>query len=415
MKEAWPLPLLDPRPSYRAFQQGITALAQNLICACCACISHHRTESTVVSPTYSALSLLTIHPDAVPYDFSCGIASLDLRHIMIEKTAIIVGLDGGVTIRLCNGCKHQLDRHRLPVEASANRRWVGDVPPELQGLNWLEERLIARSHASGGILRLQRGNHDAYLGIKGHMIVAPQDTRQLLDILPLPRSRLPDFLRVVWTGAPRPTVAELHSRLSVRTQRVYDGLQWLCSHNEDYQNVVVDHSEFERWPPVFVVTELIDSMGHISDNVAEDIARAGAATIENELEDSLVGSETYASGILDVNSVSESFNVGTLERLASLTKESVINVVTGSILKSQYDDIAYFTASFPTIFPYGCGKHLDPKRLKHLSLAKWTSLLLRHCSRYYILTTHGTDLSDVSNPTQVLSFSVSTSAVDSKA
>jgi hypothetical protein len=299
---------------------------------------------------------------------------------MIEKTAVNVDIDGNVTMTICNGCKSQLDKGQLPPDASANRLWFGEVPVELQGLNWLEERLIARTHACGGILRLQHGSQDAYMGIKGHMIVSPQDTRELLNILPLPRSRLPDFLRVVWTGTKRPTAAELSSRLSVRTLRVIQALEWLCLHNEDYRDsVTIDRTEFERWPPVFVVTELLETMGHISDNFAEEVARTGAATDE---EDEVDAGETTTSGILDVNNVTESSNVGTLQQLAELTKESVITVVNGSILKSQYYDAAYFTASFPTIFPYGCCKHLDPLRLKHISLEKWTSLLLRNCSRY---------------------------------
>jgi hypothetical protein len=331
------------------------------------------------------LALLAVVPhSSVPYDFSCGVGTIDQRHIMLQNDAVKTLEDGGTAITLCLSCKTELDRGVLPKEALANRRWVGKVPKELQGLTWLEERLVARAHASGGILRLQRGSRDAYMGIKGHMVVCPQDTRELLDILPLPPSRLPDYIRVVWTGGIRPTPAELNSKLSVRTTRVYAALLWLCAHNEDYEDVTIDHSQFDTWPPVFVVGELIESMGHISDNLAETIARTGAAT-EDDLEDAVVDNETTSSGMLDVNGVTQSFNSGTLERLASLTKDSVVNVVKGSVLRSQYDDPAYFTACFPTIFPYGSGKHVDPRRTKHLSLEKWISLLLRHCSRYCIL------------------------------
>jgi hypothetical protein len=302
-KDAWPLPLPDPRAAYQAFRERMMELSHTLVCACCACLSHDSTQSTVVSSTYAPLSLLAVlAPARVPYDFSCGVATIDQRHIMLQGDAVEMLEDGGASITLCVLCKAELDRGRLPKDALANRRWVGKVPKELEGLTWLEERLVARAHASGGILRLQRGSRDAYMGIKGHMVVCPQDTRELLDILPLPPSRLPDYIRVVWTGAIRPTPTELNSKLSVRTARVYAALLWLCAHNEDYGDVTIDHAQFDTWPPVFVVAELIDSMGHISDNLAETIARTGAAT-ENDMEDGILDNETTSSGMLDVNDV----------------------------------------------------------------------------------------------------------------
>ena len=75
-------------------------------------------------------------------------------------------------------------------------------------------------------------------------------TRALLDILPLPLSRLPVMMRDVWTGKSSPTIAELRPKLSLSTKRVYDALLWLCRNNEDYKNVIINHSEFAKWPVV---------------------------------------------------------------------------------------------------------------------------------------------------------------------
>ena len=58
-------------------------------------------------------------------------------------------------------------------------------------------------------------------------------------------------------------------------------------------------------------------------------------------------------------------------------------MVTGSKVLNQYDCDTYFTSAFPTLFPYGTGKHRDPRRegKGQLSLLKWISLMLRHSSR----------------------------------
>src|SRR5579859_3947243 len=281
-------------------------------------------------------------------------------------------------------CASQLTIRLLPSAALANFHWIGEVPEVLQGLTWIEERLIARAHITGCIYRLQRQSNASYLGLKGHAIVYPQDSRALLDILPVPPSRLPDTIRVVWTGKSSPSLTELRNTLSVRTQRVYDALLWLCDHNEDYRNVTINYAEFARWPAVYIVEDLLMTMGHISNNVSEQIDRAGPA--DDEIDSFEVCDDIITtSGILDINDISQSANAVTLRRLASLLDEDNIKVVHGSNLMSSWDNIAYFTSAFPSLFPYGTGKHKDPRRSKQLSLKEWACLLLRHCSRLNIL------------------------------
>lgn len=382
LEHNWPPPVVNGKSLYRQFREHLTGLCRNAICACCASIVHESSQIHRVSSYYPPLSRLQVEPTQVPYDIRCGVPHLDNCHILLQTEGVFHGPQSA-SVNLCGSCITELDNDRMPNRALANFRWLGNPPPELQGLTWIEERLIARAHISGIILRIQRCSNNSYLGLKGHAVVFPQDTRQLLDLLPLPRNQLPDIARVVWTGKTAPTSAELESKLSVRTAKVYDALQWLCTHNEDYRDVAINHDEFARWPPVFIVSELMDNMGYISDNVVEEMSRAGVAPdVALDAEEGAESDEIHMSGILDVNNIDRSPNAITLERLASMTSEHVISVVAGSRLKSQWDDPTYFTSAFPTLFPYGCGKHLDDRRRKHLPLHLWVSLLLNHCSRY---------------------------------
>ena len=66
---------------------------------------------------------------------------------------------------------------------------------------------------------------------------------------------------------------------------MYDALLWLTRHNEDYKDVVIDRSEFERWPPVFVVQELLDQIGEVEDESAENDARTRVATEDMDTDD----------------------------------------------------------------------------------------------------------------------------------
>jgi hypothetical protein len=100
------------------------------------------------------------------------------------------------------------------------------------------------------------------------------------------------------------------------------------------------------------------------------------------------------SGILDMNSITCVPEIATLQALAntqmkaqnrpSITSagDTTTNVVTGSRILSDFHDPTYFTSAFPTVFPYGTGKHIDPRCAKELDLSTWVELLLKHSSRF---------------------------------
>ena len=283
---------------------------------------------------------------------------------------------------LCASCHKCLRVGQLPPEALANHRWFGPQPPELQDLSWIDSIIIARGHLSGSIVRLQKsgGADSAYFGIKGHAVIVPQDTTQLLDILPLPPSSLPDHVRVVWTGAASDTPQrhQLKHLFTVNTERVRAALIWLKANHTGYQCVTIDDMELDRWPPVFVTEELLDSIAQVNSSTAEDCARASFAVTTDDVnfEDRMFTS----SGIVDVNCVSVSSTSATLQRLAELTDNHTINIVTGNGIKKNYSDPSYFPTAFPPLFPYGTGGFLDDRRRKPLSQLEWQSLLLRHSS-----------------------------------
>ena len=92
------------------------------------------------------------------------------------------------------------------------------------------------------------------------------------------------------------------------------------------------------------------------------------------------------SAILDTNQVSVPPDIAILQRLIQMKDEKMkgditVNVVTGSTPLSERKNPSYFTAAFPTIFPWGTGKHEHPLRHDKISLSTWIKLMLRHSSR----------------------------------
>ena len=144
----------------------------------------------------------------------------------------------------------------------------------------------------------------------------------------------------------------------VRNRKVYNALKWLVNNHEDYKNnVTIDEETINGWESTFVTVELLDSIGHVSDPSAEDASRDGFG-MDNPDNDETAHDLLFTfSGVVDVNNIAEIPDATTLSRLAQLKADVTANVVAGSKILNQYDCDTYFTSAYPTILPWGTGKH----------------------------------------------------------
>ena len=389
-EEEFPSKLPDPKSLYTDFYNKMTDLTANIVCASCGSLEHCKDQFKTVSIDNIALRHLHVDPTLVPFSFASGIPELDDLHLMIDPLGVVRSLpsDTSPALSICNTCKLSLDRDIRPRESLANYRWVGPVPPELQELTWIEELLIARAHLIGQIIRLQNRNMGSHLGLKGHAILLPQDTTELLNILPHSSSSLPDIVRVVWVGRPVRDVGSLRNHFLVRTGKVYDALVWLVQNNEDYKDVTIDQSQFERWPPVWVPEELLETAGGLQDGSEEDNARMGIAMDDIDAPAIDEDLPMTTTGIVDINRVSQSSQLDAIQHISLWKDDKTINVLTGNKILSEENLPSYFTCAFPTIFPWGTGKHMDDRRsqdpTRKLYLKIWLQLLLKNSSRYVL-------------------------------
>jgi hypothetical protein len=111
----------------------------------------------------------------------------------------------------------------------------------------------------GQVVQLQN-RYSSFSGLQGHVILVPQDTTRLLDLLPMSPSTLKDIIPVVWSGSDHPQPHELKRIFTIRKQKVYDALRWLIQHHSDYQNVRINHEELSMWESEFQPTSLINSV-----------------------------------------------------------------------------------------------------------------------------------------------------------
>jgi len=382
-----PTPLPYMKDVYSEFLQSTYDGAHNVVCSSCGTIGHDLASYHTLHVDDVLLRVLSVPQDTyVPFDFSTGYADLDNHRIMIDKLSLSQTGD----VYVCASCHRYIAANKRPIEAISNYRWFGEQPGELRDLTWLEELLIARAHLVGRIVRLEKRTVSSYFSLKGHTVLLPQDTTRLLDLLPMPLSSLPEIVRVVWAGRLSPERVQLRQHFTVRTSKVYHALLWLCRNHEDYRHVRIDEERLAVWNSTEVGVELMDSMTTVEDPSTEDSSRSGFATEDPDTEEVDGDIPQTVSGFVDINNITRSPDISTLYRAAQLRdeltspiiKKATINVVTGNTIINEYSDPTYFTSAFPTLFPYGTGKHLDNRRPKELSLASWIKLLLRHSSRY---------------------------------
>ena len=155
-----------------------------------AALSSTVTNFQILSPYSHLLSFLSVNPEHVKFPFACGIPELDAQNIMIimiDVNGILLDENGEVRVAICQSCHTALKMSHNdipPSRALANHRWIGSVPEELQGLTWLEESFISRSHQIQKIVQLGRRDSSAYFALKGHAILLPQNTTPFLHLLP---------------------------------------------------------------------------------------------------------------------------------------------------------------------------------------------------------------------------------------
>jgi hypothetical protein len=121
-EQNWPTPLASGEDLYADFCHTAHSLTHNIICASCSIIGHDSARFQSAHVTDRSLRFLSIPEDIyVPYDFSSGVNSLEIQHIMIDKQ----GLSADDEVSLCNSCYKTVKSGRHPHESFANFRWVG--------------------------------------------------------------------------------------------------------------------------------------------------------------------------------------------------------------------------------------------------------------------------------------------------
>ncbi|KAF8416364.1 hypothetical protein L210DRAFT_3429491 [Boletus edulis BED1] len=111
--------------------------------------------------------------------------------------------------------------------------------------------MIARCRAKLWIIHLQETDSavgrvpNAQRGMRGHIIVYPQEPERAINILPPSIEDIVTPICVIFVGSSMPTKEWLrkHARpLVVRKERVFAALRWLHTHNPYYKDISINET-----------------------------------------------------------------------------------------------------------------------------------------------------------------------------
>ncbi|KAK6977393.1 hypothetical protein R3P38DRAFT_2411670, partial [Favolaschia claudopus] len=100
--------------------------------------------------------------------------------IEVFKPSTIIDGCSYVLCHLCNLSVSHNKFQTLPLRSYANGLWIGDVPPELRGLTFLEEQCIARARATRCMYKIKLGP-SGQLAARGNVCILPQDTSSFVS------------------------------------------------------------------------------------------------------------------------------------------------------------------------------------------------------------------------------------------
>lgn len=267
-------------------------------------------------------------------------------------------------LSVCPDCLRALEKHRLPSHALANGLWLGDVPPVLAELNFVEKLLVALGRHNVCVVRVKRGRQKK---MNANAVIFPQPLSRFYSILPPPREDLDQCLSILFVGSCLPTGKDYRrTPFLVRHNVVLRALNWLILNHSEYRDVTISQDNLAQYPenepPVQVIRRDPDVGDDSDDAPPESIPVNGpreqfpSTEATSAVDDDNSPCSFAVHGLTGTQYVSMTYD----EKVALAVKHFTSG---GSVLayghsadpSSIYNDPKLFPRLFPWLYPYGLG------------------------------------------------------------
>ena len=398
-RPAWPVLVPDHRKTeiVRRFRQATSSEAlKTFICAPCSA-ARSCTEMVEVGLAEVDLELLK-RPDrrlvdgeivhARWIDPQCVGPVFDtphevLRDVLVAREGVVMSDRRAAALRFCGLCWRCLRKGSTPDLSLANHLFLGDVPVELRGLTVVEEAMISRCRAKSWIIQLREveGSSvpNAQRGMRGHIIVFPQDPERVVNLLPPPIEDIITPICVIFVGSSPPSKEwlRMHARpLIVRKERVFAALLWLQAHNPFYKDVRINRGALQSLDDEDVLPVPLEVIppSFRSDSLTARYDTALQSHRSSQRGGSGVSEavdvfETVIVANVDPDAPSHVLRAAAMEHIAKMGK-GYVQVPHGARPVGDINNPAFFPLIYPTLFPYGLGAPEEYNRRHRVSLKR---------------------------------------------
>ena len=257
-------------------------------------------------------------------------------------------LDYGCS-NICNGCRGDIRRGKVPRLALSNSLWLGAVPNVLKNLSFVEKILVARVRHTCAFVKVASGMRK----MKANIVAFESPIPKIYNILPPPRQELDEVLAILFTGPAKPTEKDFaRTPFLVRRNAVITALEWLRLNHLDYADVEISQENADQYgedmPPVSVEyqprsTNKVPEGTSVFDQEEEDGTVEGDCVftvhgLTGELCNSMTPSALKAMALRHLNSGGRMLAVGHSDKF-----------------ESMYNNPQLYPQMFPWLFPYGLG------------------------------------------------------------
>ena len=265
---------------------------------------------------------------------------------------------------ICFTCDSHLSRGKMPPQALANNLSPEAVPEELEGINTLEEQLLALTIPFAKIVKLPVG---AQPGLKGPIVCVPSNVSVTTKVLPRPVSDA-DIINV---KLKRKIAFKGHvNSKKVRTWKVKNALGYLRQHNPLYKDVQVD-SNWDTIREDEALNQLLEN-GNRESSETDTEERINEENNNNDdTTNEQINEEDHLNGVAS-DTCLQAIDMAT-EALAEF-QDGVFSVAPaqGNTPINLFRDYKLNTeaTSFPGLFPLGKNTFPQPRETK-LTLSKY--------------------------------------------
>ncbi|THU90136.1 hypothetical protein K435DRAFT_608751, partial [Dendrothele bispora CBS 962.96] len=206
------------------------------------------------------------------------------------------------------------------------------------------------------------GQRSLQRGLKGHLVVYPQNPSAMLELLPPPIEDLCSAGCVVFVGAEMPTkdwLKQYAKPLVFRKEKIQTALEWLKIHNPVYKDIQINYSLLNEMQSEELLPVDID---HI---LPEGESAAVTGRYDNGNDGYQPAKDVLFEGVV-ISDVSGNEPANVLRRAASKhvwqSGGSYIRYPHGSKPVSEFGNDQLFPMMYPCLFPYGLGGFGCPNR-----------------------------------------------------